>query len=780
MSNHRPALSEFENRLERYYAAAPRPGFEHELEQQLLESAYLMSSSTNNSRSTLDTLAVGMGKRILQLGLSLAGLALVVMIIILALQVRPQPGAVVAPQSTTTPTPTPTPFSTTAPVPFATAPSAAPEPRLLPGLCPAASPTPNPPTAPQLPRQPQAVLGGGEVTVGDFTFDLRLACDPRFQSAAPDLALISDIENLGVAYHWRYHGPTLEGETVTYAGIQPYVTAGGMSGPSLSDGSSGDELTGLHWPGEIFVTLPPGDIVFSYLVKLYTPAETWVGAELRFTLRPEAGGYRPVQISAIPLSAAQLSDAPADGAQRTPASPGYTLLPTLAPQDVDTVLGRLHALEAPWESQLLDEPGWLLLRWRREYLPSGEQTPHDAVIPVSIEESWYELDEKGFVQRSINRQLNEQGQLIEGAVMQNGQYRNLTTGDSGSSGPAWQPHLDFGFYSVAALAIRQGLSISQTEVISGAQTLAVFTIDHSGYRTSLTLDTDNGRILVYQNWRSPGPGLPLALETQIALWQAERVSAPPPEILALLDTPSTPYQPATPQGELAPAGFDPSASYLGMNILAADATSQPSAWVGDLYALPQNPGGGGLITPAQAKQNGGYLLGRVDFGAVPGGWCDRSANGKRLAFNWQHPSQETGPDVRLRWFELSAPGMVYEPDPALVLSSPVSFAPSGYTLAFFACKNGACGLYLLEADQPETPARLLTPDLNGYAPPTWKPDGSQLASESLDAQGAAILTIVDIQTGAILYQGPRLGSPFENWGAALTIELTGFGRCISP
>jgi hypothetical protein len=134
----------------------------------------------------------------------------------------------------------------------------------------------------------------------------------------------------------------------------------------------------------------------------------------------------------------------------------------------------------------------------------------------------------------------------------------------------------------------------------------------------------------------------------------------------------------------------------------------------------------------------------------------------------------------LRWLDLSAPGQVYEPDPELKLQGSVAFAPTGYTLAVFACKQEACGLYLLEAKGDNASARLLTPDLVNFAPPTWKPDGSEIASEGLDSQNNLILTIVDAHTGAILYQGPRAGSPFESWGVSTVEEQTGFGRCVSP
>jgi hypothetical protein len=298
-------------------------------------------------------------------------------------------------------------------------------------------------------------------------------------------------------------------------------------------------------------------------------------------------------------------------------------------------------------------------------------------------------------------------------------------------------------------------------------------------RVSATFEAASGQPLIYERWSSPGPGQPPALDQRISILAVERVDAPPPEALALFDATLAPYRPTAPAGTPAPKGFDPSSSYLGMKMIAGDQISQPSFWFGDLYALLGPPAHDGILEAPNGSMNG-YLLGRVDFGAVPGGWCDRSADGSRLAFNWVHPGVKTNAEAHLRWIELYAPGLVYEPDSEIILHSSVAFAPSGYTLAFFACKREACGLYLLEADSDRSSARLLTRDLISAAPPTWKPDGSQIASEGIDNQGNVILTIVDAQTGAIVYQGPRSGSPFEDWDARIVEGQSSFERCVSP
>jgi hypothetical protein len=308
---------------------------------------------------------------------------------------------------------------------------------------------------------------------------------------------------------------------------------------------------------------------------------------------------------------------------------------------------------------------------------------------------------------------------------------------------------------------------------------AQFVLDYSGYRTNLALDAQSGQPLVHERWSSPGPGEPLALDQRNATLLLERVDAPPPEMLVLFEATPAPFRPADPVGTPAPEGFDPSSSYVGMKIIPGDSVHQPTSFLGDLYALAEPPAPDGILSAPGSASNG-YLLGRVDFGAVSGGWCDRSTDGRRLAFNWVQPGMETNPATHLRWFELTAPGAVHEPDPELNLQSSVAFAPTGYTLAFFACKQEACGLYLLDAEGDPGSARLLTPDLIGYAPPTWKPDTSQIASESLDGQGSPVLTIVDAQTGAIVYQGPRAGSPFESWGVSLVEGQTSFERCIAP
>jgi hypothetical protein len=767
---------EMEQRLERYYASTARPGFEKELEQRLLEAAKTMpSTETPHARNF---------GRIFQLGLSLAGLALVVIVMIVALQARPDPAAGRKPTHTPTGTvsavtdsatpqasteATGTPFSTATPFSVANTPH-----RLLPGLCPDMTPTPNPDpaTAPRLGQPPQAELGGGEAQVNGITFNLRLACDPRFTKESPDFTLMSEFEQLGVFSQWRYTGPIIEGEIATYSGLQPYMVQGGMSGPALSEGVGNDALQGLQFSSTDFVQIPAGDLRFSYVLKLQLPGDQWAGAELRFTLRPESDGYRPVDIVVLPMDEAALTGTTA---------PEYTLLPTQSPALVDPVLGRLSEIKASWEDQMLNQPGWLYLNTTVDNGKEARWLSNGAILPlVSTEEAWYQTDPRGYVQSSINRQTDLQGNLLQVSTSRDGQYRNLTLGESGVTGSDWRLSVDFGFYEEAVQAVRQGLTISATDSTLADQPTILFKLDYGGYRSSLWVDTASGQPLVYERMVSPGTDQPMELMQRITINAVQRIASPPPDMLALFDATPAPYHAAPAYGTPAPEDFDSSQSYIGMKMIGADSAFQPTFWYGDLYNVNDPLLPDGTLYDANQLSPDSYFLGRVDFGATPGGWCDRSADGSRLAFNWEHPSQANGPDIKLRWFDLSAPGMVHEPDPDLVMNSPVSFAPSGYTLAFFACRRGVCGLYVLETGEADTPARLLAPDLASYAPPTWKPDGTQIASEMLDEKQQVILTIVDARTGKILYQGPRAGSPFESWGVEIVQEQTGFGRCVAP
>jgi hypothetical protein len=143
----------------------------------------------------------------------------------------------------------------------------------------------------------------------------------------------------------------------------------------------------------------------------------------------------------------------------------------------------------------------------------------------------------------------------------------------------------------------------------------------------------------------------------------------PPEVLDLLGQEFRRYVPPAPD----PAGFDVSQSELTLRTIPGDSFERPTRFYGDIYAA------GG-----EAAE---YLLGRVDFGAVPGGWCDRSADGDRLAFTYQVMEGNSFTSATLRWLDLRAVDQVHEVAPELILLSPAAWSPTAEQIAFSACTD---------------------------------------------------------------------------------------------
>ncbi len=188
----------------------------------------------------------------------------------------------------------------------------------------------------------------------------------------------------------------------------------------------------------------------------------------------------------------------------------------------------------------------------------------------------------------------------------------------------------------------------------------------------------------------------------------------------------------------------------------------PTFWYGDLSA-------------------GGYLLGRVNFGGVPGGaWNTCTDQGDKLAFLYHVYYGDTNVESRLRWFNLRDVSQVYEPVPDKQVHSTPAWSPNGETLAFFACEEDQknCGLYLLTAETNTT--RLLTSAGHSMWPLLWKPDNSQIAF--VDTQTPVhTLYVLDATSGEILEESlfdadlwqPPAESLLNDWGVNFPREYIG-------
>jgi hypothetical protein len=224
-------------------------------------------------------------------------------------------------------------------------------------------------------------------------------------------------------------------------------------------------------------------------------------------------------------------------------------------------------------------------------------------------------------------------------------------------------------------------------------------------------------------------------------------------VLALLDQENGTYSPPVAQGTPPPEGFDPSSQPLKLLSFPGDDFELPSFWVGDIYA-------------------GEYLLGRVNFGGVPGGRCQRSQDGSLIAYINETQSNDKPYSSRVAWINLTDLKTVYQPSEDLsVRSMSASWSPIKPEFVLTAClqNNTQCGIYLVDTVKNTT--RLISTTVVSIWPIIWKPDGNQIAIiDTSDDQHR--LFIIDVANGTTIYQGyfdaenwqVPINSPMADWG----------------
>jgi hypothetical protein len=266
-----------------------------------------------------------------------------------------------------------------------------------------------------------------------------------------------------------------------------------------------------------------------------------------------------------------------------------------------------------------------------------------------------------------------------------------------------------------------------------------------------------------------------SLDNRTTLEIAERVGAPPSDALALLGKDFSAYTPSAPYGTPAPQGFDPSRSKLILNSVQGDSFHGPTFWYGDMYASDELSG-----------QR--YFLGRVDFGSSPGGdFCDRSADGAKLAFaHTQLTPSGLLTRMQLTWLDLRDMLTIHEVAPELTNIGMLGWSPRLDRLAVFACfgQDTGCGLYLFNP-AVENAYQIVLEDVYTMWPALWNPDGTQIAFVNHTPANENALYVVDITTGQVVYQGTfdadrwqvPTNSPINAWGVTFPRGMTG-SRCF--
>lgn len=448
---------------------------------------------------------------------------------------------------------------------------------------------------------------------------------------------------------------------------------------------------------------------------------------------------------------------------------------TVAPPAVDntpttqTATDDWQTLVTQWRDSLLAEgAGWILIHSTKDYGEEEIVLPNGARLSGIIQEAqWFRIDENGLVVESIFVQRNRQGKDTQVVIFQNGVIHNLTFGDEDPKDP-YPISLD---NELLASAQKSTPEIQDTQWGNQTALLLIFPEkSSSGTVTSedrYIVDPQTGQILYFERIIDPESSYAQVIE-QINYSLIERADSPTLEILAYLDQEPQGYQPLPPQGVLAPAGFDPSQSKLSMVTVVGDNPQRPSQFFGDIYADE-------------------YLIGRVDFGAIPGGWCDRSPDGRRIAFTYATEQENNSYHQVLHWYSLTD-RQAFDPLPTLELNSNVTWAPDSIHLAFSAAPDGNyehLTLYVYNTNTGEL--NRLAPEAAGPWHPHWSPDGNYVISvvPSLENDNIATLYAVDVRSGEIYYQGPfdlnswqaAPDSPTHAWGIVIPNGLNGFERC---
>ena len=330
--------------------------------------------------------------------------------------------------------------------------------------------------------------------------------------------------------------------------------------------------------------------------------------------------------------------------------------------------------------------------------------------------------------------------------------------------------------------------------VAGRRALVVDWINEEGFRVErLWLDTQTGLILRRQTYSKED------IETLVSESVATEIiynqSEPPPQlgetlVLKESDTSLEWQNPTNKQDlleltptlaipwtvrlslypEKAPENYDPTRSRL---VFQFPDESKTKDSINNLAESPAE-----IFTD-------GYYLGTVEFGFPWVLRCDRSPDGKRVAFNTGSDGTVVANDS-LRWFNLIEPEKIYLPLPQLHITN-FAFSPDGRRLAAFGFgeTEEERGIYLLEIGTGEY--HLLT-NLMHARSIVWSPDGEYLAligSTFEDNKSEGL--IIHVDTGQIAHrveteymEEDPSEWPVLDWGVEFPVVMSGMEECSTP
>lgn len=619
------------------------------------------------------------------------------------------------------------------------------------------------------PEIPQAFIGGGRVESGDFKFDLWLGCDERYNNDTPSTPdTFSEINGLGVFSAYSYNGPEQDGTLWDYAGFEPFIRQSSGVSP-IGSGMQSFVIRGLQFSNDIIPDFTQQDTRLRYVYFAELPDGNRYGAALAFTLQRELEGYRPVDIDVTTLSAEELVNIENQEQSNLPFA-------IRNPIEDFTNLNTIRQRLEDWQNALISPAGWLYTHTAIE--DHGNNTLYGDITNY-INENWYYLDNNGRAIMSISQTSQPDGSILQQSVYANGLGRNLTFGTTYENDPVKLNFIKDLIETLTSQA-RSENNIYPQEVEWQGRNSWMF-VSRDSFDEPVNLD-NNGLVSAIESRKyiDLQTGERLGEETIITTTDGQeelqrriinvsftRIDSPSDTILALLQQPVGPYIPPEVEGTPVPAGFDPSSQKLRLISYPGDDFELPSFWVGDIYA-------------------GEYLLGRVNFGGVPGGRCQRSQNGSLIAYLFEMHSNTQPYSSQVKWLNLSDLTTIYQPPVDLkIISMSISWSPVQSVFAFNACltDDSNCGLYLLDTET-NTVRLVTTVAVSGW-PIIWKPDGSQIALiDTRDNHHQ--LYVVNVNTGETVYQGifdadawqVPADSPVVAWGSDFPHSLDEQSNCF--
>ncbi len=227
-----------------------------------------------------------------------------------------------------------------------------------------------------------------------------------------------------------------------------------------------------------------------------------------------------------------------------------------------------------------------------------------------------------------------------------------------------------------------------------------------------------------------------------------------------------------------PEGFDPSHSrlYFQFRPLRSPNVSLP----GDI---------------AEIFTEEGYLLGRIATGAPWDLICQRSPDGKLIAYaHASQPGREFYPLDGIHWFSLDKASEVYNVLPnAVWIGNDFAFSPNSRFLAFWGCGGNSenCGVYILDTETRKNRKLLTTSIMEEITYLTWSPDGEYLAMVKETAAGEPTsILVIQVSSAKIIYEASIVrepegivipkDAPIWDWGVPFPPTRPGLEGCTEP